>query len=226
MNKILLAFTLLVASGAATAQEVIGEFQEGVHFKRIGTPENYRPVDGVQVTEVFSYLCNHCATFEPYVQAWKERQPEYVEFNRIPVEFGRAIWAMYARAYVTATILGAGENAHVGMMDAIWKQREQMRNMEELAGFYANFGIDPDKFLATAKSFAVDMKLKNDQKTVRDAGVSGTPSMLVNGQYLVSAGGAVSSFDVMLAVVDALVAEEQAAMMAQAEPEVIEVVSE
>ncbi len=224
MNKLLLALTLLFTSGAVTAQETIGDFQEGVHFYRIDTPENYRPVDGVQVTEVFSYLCNHCATFEPYVQAWKVRQPEYVEFNRIPVEFGRAIWAMYARAYVTATILGAGENAHVAMMDALWKQREQMRSMEELAGFYANFGIDPDKFLATSKSFAVDMKLKNDQKTVREAGVNGTPSMLVNGKYRVSAGGAVNNFDVMLAVVDALVAAEEAEeMTAQVEAESMEV---
>lgn len=228
MKKMLLALSLLLTSGAAVAQESVGEFQEGVHYFEIDTPENYRPVDGVKVTEVFSYLCNHCATFEPYVQAWKVRQPEAVEFSRIPVEFGRAIWALYARAYVTANLLGAGEDAHIAMMDALWKEGNQMRSMEELAEFYANFGIDPEQFIATSKSFAVDMRIKNEQKTVREAGVSGTPTMLVNGKFRVSAGGAVNNFDVMLAVVDALVAEEEAAMMmsAVASEETVEVVSE
>lgn len=228
MNKILMALALLFTSGAAMAQDTVGEFQEGVHFFTIETPENFRPVDGVRVTEVFSYLCNHCATFEPYVQAWKLRQPESVEFTRIPVEFGRAIWSMYARAYVTADLLGAGEDAHIAMMDALWKDGEQMRSMDELAGFYAEFGIDPEKFVATSESFAVDMRIKNEQKAVREAGVSGTPSMIVNGKYRISAGGAVSSFDTMLAIVDALVAREMMSMdVAAAKPaEAIEVVSQ
>lgn len=228
MTKMLLALTLLLTTGPVLAQDSVGEYKEGVHYFKIETPENYRPVDGVKVTEVFSYLCNHCATFEPYVQAWKIRQPETVEFTRIPVEFGRAIWAMYARAYVTANLLGAGEDAHVAMMDALWKEGDQMRSMDELADFYADFGIDPEQFLATAKSFAVDMRIKNEQKTVRQAGVSGTPSMLVNGKFRVSAGGAVTNFDTMLAIVDALVAEEQSAMTTTANParDVLQVVSE
>jgi len=228
MNKILIGLSLLLTSGIAAAQETVGDFQEGVHYYKIETPENYRPVDGVKVTEVFSYLCNHCATFEPYVQAWKVRQPEVVEFSRIPVEFGRPIWSMYARAYVTANLLGAGEDAHVAMMDALWKDGDQMRSMEEISEFYADFGIDPEQFMATSQSFAVDMRIKNEQKTIRDAGVSGTPSMLVNGKYRVSAGGSVTSFDAMLAIVDALVAEEALNMeMAFAEPsEVVEVITE
>jgi hypothetical protein len=48
--------------------------------------------------------------------------------------------------------------------------------------------------------------------------------MLVNGKYRVSAGGAVNNFDVMLAVVDALVAAEEAEeMTAQVEAESMEV---
>ena len=211
-TKALLTLALMFTSTTLFAQEKIGGFQEGVHYFKIQTPTNYRPVDGVKVTEVFSYLCNHCATFEPYVQAWKLRQPEAVEFTRIPVEFGRAIWGLYARAYVTASVLGANDDAHVGMMDELWKERKQMRSIEEIAEFYTAYGMDAEKFVATSKSFTVDMRIKNEQKTVREAGVSGTPSMLVNGKYRVAAGGAVSDFDTLLAIVDALVAHEQAEM--------------
>lgn len=210
MKKLLLMLVAVLAAGPALAQDSVGRFQEGVHFFKIDPPLR-RPVDGVEVTEVFSYLCNHCATFEPYVQSWKTRKPEDVKFTRIPVEFGRAIWGLYARAYVTADLLGVAEEAHVAMMDSLWKERRQMRSMEELAGFYADFGVDPEKFVATSKSFAVDMRMRNEQKAVREAGVQGTPAMLVNGKYRISAGGAVTSYDVMLEVIDALVAHEQAA---------------
>lgn len=210
MKNLLLMLAALAFSGAAFAQDTTGRFQEGVHYFKIDPPLNGQPVDGVQVTEVFSYLCNHCATFEPYMQAWKQRMPEGVTLRRIPVEFGRAIWALYARAYVTADLLGVAEEGHLAMMDALWKERRQMRSMEELAEFYAAFGVEPEKFLATSKSFAVDMRMKNEQKSVREAGVSGTPAMLVNGKYRISAGGAVNSFDTMLEIVDALVVREQA----------------
>ena len=211
MKKLMLALAFLGAAMTAQAQETIGPFQEGVHFHKIEGP-NVTPVDGVRVTEVFSYLCNHCATFEPYMQAWKGRKADDVELTRIPVEFGRAIWSLSARAYVTASMLGVAEESHVPMMDALWKDRRQMRSMEELADFYAEFGVDPAKFVATSKSFAVDMRVKNEQKMVRDAGVSGTPAMLVNDRYRVSAGGAVNDFDTMLAIVDALVEHEKAQM--------------
>ena len=209
MKPFILAIAFLLP-GAAFAQANVGPYQEGTHYHLIDPPLTGRAKDGVQVTEVFSYLCNHCATFEPYMQSWKTRIPEGVQLERIPVEFGRAIWGLYARAYVTADLLGVADDAHVPLMDALWKERRQMRSMEELAEFYVAFGVDKDKFLATARSFAVDMRVKNEQKMVREAGVSGTPSMLVNGKYRISAGGAVSSFDTMLAIVDALVAAEQA----------------
>ena len=103
------------------------------------------------------------------------------------------------------------------MMDAIWKQKKQMRNMNELADFYAGFGVEKDKFLATAKSFAVDMQMRREQSQVREYGVTGTPTMVVNGKYRVSSGGAIGNFDIMLSVVDYLVAEELKAQSALAE---------
>jgi thiol:disulfide interchange protein DsbA len=211
MKKLFLSLLALGLSSTAFAQDSVGSFQEGVHYFEIDPPLVGQPVDGVTVTEVFSYLCNHCATFEPYMQSWKTRKPEGVVLKRIPVEFGRAIWSLYARAYVTADLLGVAEESHVAMMDSLWKERRQMRSMEEIAEFYAAYGVDPEKFVATSKSFAVDMRMKNEQKAVREAGVSGTPAMIVNGKYRISAGGAVSDYDQMLDIVDALVAREQAA---------------
>ncbi len=198
--------------GAAFAQVMPGrQYQEGVHYFKVDQLPVQR--DTVQVVEVFSYLCNHCATFEPYIQNWKTRLPENVEFARIPVLFGRRAWEMYARSYVAASLMGIEEESHVAMMDAIWKQRRQMRNMDELADFYTSFGVDKDSFLATANSFAVDARMRREQRDVQDFGINGTPAMLVKGvggQYRIVSGQNVPTFDTMLQIVDFLVAMELA----------------
>lgn len=199
----------LLAAPVAWAQK----YREGVHYFNIEHPDT-TPRDYVEVTEVFSYLCTHCKDFEPYIDHWLEKQPEDVHFNRIPVEFGRATWGLYARAYVAASVLGIDEKSHVPMMDAIWKDHQQMRTLEQLAGWYSQFGVDKERFMATAQSFAVDMRLRREQQEARDYGVDGTPSMIVDRKYRVSAGGAVGDFDTMLDVVDFLVAKDRAELPA------------
>jgi thiol:disulfide interchange protein DsbA len=193
---------LLLCSKLALAQG--GQFQEGVHYFEI--EQATAPRDYVEVTEVFSYLCNHCATFEPYVQAWKNRMPENVVLKRIPVVFGRRTYELYARGYVTASLMGIEEESHVAMMDSIWKERQQMRSMDDLAEFYSQFGVTKDAFLATAQSFSVDTQIRREQKMVSSYGVNATPTMVVNGRYRVPNGSSV------LDVVDYLVARELAAL--------------
>ena len=204
---------VVLALGAAlfalndTALAQAPKYQEGIHYTLIpNAPE--RQGDEIQVAEAFSYMCNHCATFEPYITSWKERMPENVEFTRVPVVFGRSSWELYARAYVTAELMGIADEAHPALMEKLWKEREVMRDMQQLAAFYADFGVEPEAFVATSESFAVDAKMRRDQQMLQNAGVRGTPSLIVDGKYLVAAGAAVGSFDVMLDVVDFLLARE------------------
>jgi thiol:disulfide interchange protein DsbA len=96
------------------------------------------------------------------------------------------------------------------MMDRLWKEKKVMRSMEELAEFYGQFGVDPAKFLATSKSFAVESRLNRDQRKVQEYGVSGTPTLILNGTYRISPSPAVANFDVMLDIVNFLIDQENA----------------
>jgi len=212
MGTWMLAATFLLAmSGSILAQTpATPKYKEGVHYTAI---EN-APVhsgDKVEVVEAFSYLCSHCATFEPYISNWLKHKPENVNFKRIPVVFGRSSWELYAQAYVTAELMGVADAAHGAMMEKLWKEKEMMRTLDELGQFYANFGVDPEKFVATSKSFAVNAQLRKEQREVQSAGVKGTPSMIVNGKYLVSSNEAIGSYDALLDVIDYLVSLEAAA---------------
>lgn len=205
-----LAAALMVAAGVHAQGGAQAQYQEGLHYVTIeGAP--VRTSGKVEVVEAFSYLCSHCNTFEPYINAWKKRIPENVNFRRVPVVFGRGSWELYARGYVTAEMLGIADAAHTAMMDKLWKDKDIMRSMEDLAAFYSQFGVEAEKFLATSKSFAVDTQIKKDQLVLQSYGITGTPSLVVAGKYRVAGNAAVPSFDVMLDVVNFLVAKESAA---------------
>lgn len=200
---------LLMFSGAVLAQSKgLVPYQEGLHYFKIDNASAV-PSDKVEVLELFSYLCSHCNTFEPYVNSWAARAPEYVAFRRVPVVFGRSSWELYARAFATAEIMNLNEEAHMAMMDRLWKERKMMRSLDEIADFYVQFGADKQKFLSTAQSFAVDGKIRKDQQLVRSYGITGTPSIVVNGKYRVAGNSAIPSFEAMLDVVDYLVEIER-----------------
>ena len=205
-----LAIVFMLAAAPAVAQS--SKYQAGVHYAEIGQAAAPSADGSIEVTEAFSYMCTHCNTFEPFISNWLSRKPENVKFTRIPVIFGRRTWELYARAYVTAEMMGIAEESHGALMDTLWKQKKILRSIEELGGFYSDFGVTADAFVATSQSFAVDAKMRKDQRLAQMYGVSGTPMMIVNGKYLVKGNEFVPNYDTILDVVDALVAQEAAAM--------------
>ena len=196
---------LLLFSNAAQAQA--GKpvlYQEGLHYFLIeGAPA--ASSDKMKLEEAFSYLCTHCNTFEPYISSWKQRKPDNVEFRRIPVGFGRASWELYSRGYVTAKIMSVPEQAHSALMDRIWKEKDIIRDMDGLATFYSQFGLDKDKFISTSRSFAVDGKLRKNQMLVASYGIRATPTVVLNSKYRIAGGAAVPNYDVMFDIVDYLI---------------------
>ena len=208
IQKVIIALSLLFGSQLAIAQ--LEPYQEGVHYFNIGQVPADTGSETVEVTELFSYGCSHCNTFEPYLESWNQSKPENVKFNRVAVAFGRRAWEMMARAYITAEMLGIEDESHVAMMDAIWKERKQFRTVDELADFYMQFGIERSAFLANYQSFAADSQLRKSQRDVQLFGITGTPSMVVNRKYRVTSSKAVGDFNAMLDVVDFLVSKESA----------------
>lgn len=206
MKKWLLA--IVAACFSITAWAADPAYQEGVQYKRIAQPVPTSTDDGVvEVVEMFGYLCPHCNNFEPLLEHWKAEQPDDVKLVTIPVVFGRS-WEPLARAYYAAELLGKVDETHKAMFDAIHLQRKRMRSVDDLADFYADYGVDPDEFRKQYDSFAVNMKLKQGDSKARGYQIEGVPSMIVDGKYLVTAGSA-GGHEQMLKVVDYLVNKER-----------------
>ncbi len=214
IRKAIIAISLLFVSQLGIAQQ--SQYTQGTHYFLLDQAPAQSDSGNVKVTEIFSYACSHCNTFEPYMQSWQKNNADKVTLNRIPVTFGRKSWELLARGYIAAEMMGIAEESHVAMMDAIWKQRKQFRSLEELADFYAGFGVERDAFKAHYQSFAADSQLRRNQKDIITFGITGTPSLVVNGKYRVASNRDVPDFDVMLDVVNYLVAKETAAAEAEA----------
>jgi thiol:disulfide interchange protein DsbA len=91
-------------------------------------------------------------------------------------------------------------------MDAIHKDRMRITDDRQLAEWLGKQGVDVAKFQAAMKSFAVESKLKRADQLVRDAKIDGVPALMVNGRYLVPAGG---NLQRLLDTADALIEQSR-----------------
>lgn len=207
MKWMMLAAMLL--SFGASAQNTTN-YVAGKDYKVIEPAQPTDDASQVEVVEVFGYLCPHCATFQPYIEPWAEDRPDRVNYYRVPVVFQRS-WEPLARAYYTAEALGILDQSHLALFKALHSERRPLRNTDELAEFFTSFGVTREQFDSAAKSFSVQTKLTRGTNQARRWGVSGTPSVIINGKYLTT-GSMAGSYERMIQIIDHLVAEELKAL--------------
>lgn len=207
MRKFLniMASAAVLISGSLLAQT----FEEGQHFQRIGSPVA-TPDDRIVVTDGFGYPCPACRRFLPYLDSWQSELPDYVEVEHLPIVLQPG-WDLFARAYYTAEVMGIADETHEAMFKALHDERRQFRSFEDIAAFYADYGVEADSFINTSQSFAVDARMRQNRNDVRTFGIRGTPSVVVQGKWRVSPNG-FGSYEEMLEVVDYLIEREAEAL--------------
>lgn len=204
-TRFIAAAAFALTSITACAQVTPEAFQAGTHYFPIEPAQPTSSGGKIEVIEVFSYACIHCAHFEPTVQKWKSTMPANVAFSYLPAAFN-ASWEVFARAYFAAQDLGIAEMGHQDLFDGIHVRRD-IRNLEDIAKVYAKYGKTEKQFIDATTSFGVEMKLNRAKQMVPAYGVDGTPTVIVAGKYRIngnSAGGQEKIFD----VVNFLVAKE------------------
>jgi len=207
---VLASLSVLLASTSLEAQTT--QPVAGKDYVEIPNGKPLDQVDGkVVVEEFFNYVCPACFGFEPYLVAWSAKLPPYATLVHIPASF-RADFVPYARGYYAAQVLGIADKAHGAVYDAIHVKKTlpsegQKPDEEKIAAFYAGFGADQAQFLATMRSFGVDAKVRRATEYMTRAKVPATPTIVVNGRYLVKGG----SNEQMLQIASALIEKEHAA---------------
>ena len=184
--------------------------QRGHDYELLATPQPTWGQGKIEVAEVFSYRCIHCAEFQPKVNAWKKTMPADVRWEYVPGVFG-GTWDTFARAYFAAQLMGVQPRTHDLVFKGVFvDQLVANGTAEEIAAMYAKWGVDKAKFLAAMNSFGVTGKLNRAKQFAMRSGVEGTPTIIINGKYRVSVTPD-HGFDGMLTTTNWLIAQERAA---------------
>ncbi len=189
-----------------------GAAEAGKNYFLIDPPQPTASGDRIEVLEVFSYACVHCAHFQPYADEAKSKLPADAQFSYMPAIFN-AQWEAFARAFYTAQSLGLLDKTHQAMFDAVHRDKRQFRSFDDIAAFYGEHGADVEKFKKTAESFEVESKLARSRDLVPKFGVDGTPTIIINGKYRIT-GASAGGYPQLVALIDTLVKKEQAAKAA------------
>ena len=195
---------VLLAGGAYASAEESPSFTAGTHYKVLEIPVSVDDPSKVEVVESFSYMCVHCFNFDPYIEVWKQSAAADVDFKRLPASFN-SDWEFLAHAFYTAETLGVTEQVHTPIFEGLHVNRQDLRRPENLAVLFKEVaGVSEEDFQAAYNSFSVQGRVRQSKAKTRAYRVTGVPTMIVNGKYLVDgtmAGGNVA----MLQVVDFLI---------------------
>lgn len=201
---LMLACLLVAAPGVAQTSAPV----EGVDYVLIEDGQPLAPLDGrIEVVELFSYACGHCADLHPLIDPWQRRLPDDVRFTYLPVVYGGR--DNLAAAFFASQALGTLERTHGATFDAMHRARRLPRNASpsELAWFYAQHGVDQAAFETQMRSDATGQKLNAARDFLLRSGAQGTPTLIINGRYRIQA----RSLRGLLDTADALIARERAA---------------
>ena len=184
-----------------------GKWVEGKNYFRIEPAQSKATsTDKIEVTEVFSYGCPACNQFHPVVTQLAASLPADAVMAYLPASFiPQENWPMLQRAYFTAKALGVADKCNDAMYDAVWKSgelsamnqagnglkpRDALPTIADAAKVYAKCGADPKEFVAVANSFSINTQMKRADDLIKAYGVTGTPTLIVDGKYRFDVGDA------------------------------------
>lgn len=177
--KSLLVTTFLLLSGTTVAAAELGK-----EYRLLEPPQ---PVAGkkIEVLEFFFYGCSHCYDLHKPLTAWEKKMPKDVDLIYVPTIFRESMEPL-ARALYALETLEQTHQLHDALYRAMNVEGVNLRDEAGIADYLAKNGVDRAKFSAAYNSFAMQSKVTRAKQMIRSYGVSGTPTIVVDGKYLIT----------------------------------------
>lgn len=182
-NLAVSAFALTGFAGVRAA----GFDIDGKYHRIVPTQPTESSEGKIEVLEVFGYRCPHCFRFLPIMERFERATPDHVHLRRMPAIF-HSSWELPARAYYTANFLGVLDKLHRPIFEALHVENRGMDDVASWRQLFGESGVSTADFNKTFKSFAVESGIRKSVVMQGRYGVTGTPSLVVNGKYRVPAG--------------------------------------
>ena len=178
--KLFLAVTVLLFS-----TQVIAEVESGKDYKELSPAQPIHTGEKIEVLEFFFYGCSHCFNLHPLMSAWEKKMPKDIELQYVPVIF-RDSWEGMARTFYALEAIGQQRRLHDDLFKAWNVNNIELGDEVQITDFVAQHGVDRAKFSAAFNSFTMSSKVSRSNQMVRDYGIRGTPTLVVDGKYVIT----------------------------------------
>ncbi|MGH8753449.1 MAG: thiol:disulfide interchange protein DsbA/DsbL [Burkholderiales bacterium] len=196
----LLSCLLAITGGALAAAPILNK-----DYRLVSPPQPTETGNKIEVIEFFYYGCSHCYDLEPYLKKWMSSAPKDVAFRRIPAVF-RDDWVPLTKTFYTLEALGELNRLHGDVFEAIHVKHIDLNNEQTLLDWMEQHGVNRKKFADAYNSFSVINRVEFAKKLTKAYGVEGTPSMVVEGKYLIGP-GMTGSHESAMRVLDEFIAK-------------------
>jgi len=178
IKGILVTALLFSGSVAASAAEL------GKEYRLLNPPQ---PVSSkkIEVLEFFYYGCSHCFDLHKPLSIWEKKIPKDVELIYVPTIFRDSMEPM-ARTFYALDSMGMIHKMHDAIYRALMEESRELRDVASISDYVSTKGVDRKKFTAAYNSFAMQSKVTRAKQMIRSYGVGGTPTLVVDGKYLIT----------------------------------------
>lgn len=178
--KHLLAIFIILFSAQIFAEPVAG-----TDYKLVEPAQSTGSGNKIEVLEFFFYGCSHCFHLHPELAAWERKMPKDVELVLVPTVFNPN-WEPMAYTYYALEALGKQHELHNDLYEAWNVQNNILTEESRIAEFVAQRGVDRRAFSNAYHSFGVNSKVTRSKQLTQSYRISGTPTLIVDGRYLIT----------------------------------------
>ena len=177
IKSLVIALSLLVSGAAFAAAEL------GKDYKLLNPPQ---PADAkkIEVLEFFFYGCSHCFHLHPLLSKWEKNMPKDALLTFVPTIF-RDSWEPMARTFYALESMGQQTQLHEALYKTWNEDNNQLIEEAKIRDFVSSHGVDGAKFSAAYNSFSMQSKVARAKQMIRTYNISGTPTLIVDGKYVI-----------------------------------------
>jgi thiol:disulfide interchange protein DsbA len=165
--------------------QVLAQPVAGTDYQVLETPQPTNSGNKIEVLEFFFYGCSHCFHLHPELSAWEKKMPKDVDLVFVPTIFN-AGWEPMAFTYYALEVLGKNHQLHNDLYDAWNVKNIDLSDESKIAAYLGKFGIDSKKFGDAYHSFGVQSKIMRSKQLTQAYNIRGTPTLIVDGKYLIT----------------------------------------
>ncbi len=198
MKKLLVY--LAVAAALLTGSFAFAAVELNSDYKMLNPPQPASKAL-IEVRNFFFYGCSHCFRLHQQMAGWEKSLPTDVNLIYVPVIFNSSAEPM-ARTYFALESLGQARQLQDPIFKAWHVDNRDLSDVNKIADFVASQGVDRARFLTAYNSPSIQGKMDEANQMSQRYMIRGTPTLIVDGKYVISGLTPEKTVSVLTEVID------------------------